>query len=66
MLEVVGLGLGGVVDVEGLLGDEGGDVFIAFVGLGRLGGFLGRHLGSRRAGCGVCEEFARCSSRVRV
>jgi hypothetical protein len=43
---------GGVVDIEGFLGDEGGDVFVALAvfviaGLGRL---FGRHRGG-------CREF---------
>ena len=46
MLEVVVLRGCGVVDVEGLFGDEGGDVFVAFVVLaGLLGGLFGRHVG---------------------
>lgn len=49
MLEVVGVGGGGVVDVERFLGDEGGDIFITFGGSG------GRLVGGRHGGDdGVC------------
>jgi hypothetical protein len=33
MLEVIGVGGCGVVDVKGLFGDEAGNVFVALVGL---------------------------------
>lgn len=51
MFEVIFLGGGCVVDVEGFLGDEGWDVFVAFVfalGLGRfLWGRWRRHCDGR-------------------
>ena len=54
MLEVVGVGLGGVVDVEGFFGDEGGDVFVFLVAFGL---FFLRGLAHREGGRGVSLEW---------
>ena len=52
MLEVIGVVLASLVDcVEGLLGDEGGDVFVALFRRGRHVGLLG--LRGRHVGLGV-------------
>jgi hypothetical protein len=53
VLEVVVLRSCGVVDVEGLFGDERGDVLVALaIFAGLLGGLFGRHDEVVLGGCG--------------